>query len=213
MLRALLNALLAWSCFRHLLAHAKHIIHAAKVDLLIPQVGGNARATNYDYTKGDLPELIDITIESPGGIGGWGLTSKAPCWPRFKSKISETAFKDGCQALCQCCRRASEVCCRQASCGGHSSHEHAPRLGSLRDVTAGCLWNVERGLAPRSTCRRRWRQASTSSALKVVKVEATQETLPQAGHAAGIIQVHQGFRQVCGHRCYCNSSRQARISG
>eukprot|EP00429_Kryptoperidinium_foliaceum_P094991 CAMPEP_0176197954 /NCGR_PEP_ID=MMETSP0121_2-20121125/7806_1 /TAXON_ID=160619 /ORGANISM="Kryptoperidinium foliaceum, Strain CCMP 1326" /LENGTH=346 /DNA_ID=CAMNT_0017536795 /DNA_START=62 /DNA_END=1102 /DNA_ORIENTATION=+ len=33
------------------------------VDLLIPQVGGNARKTNYDYTKGELPELIDITIE------------------------------------------------------------------------------------------------------------------------------------------------------
>eukprot|EP00929_Paragymnodinium_shiwhaense_P067908 TRINITY_DN34138_c0_g1_i1.p1 TRINITY_DN34138_c0_g1~~TRINITY_DN34138_c0_g1_i1.p1 ORF type:complete len:314 (+),score=84.02 TRINITY_DN34138_c0_g1_i1:461-1402(+) len=34
------------------------------VDLLLPQVGGNARKTNYDYTHGDLPELIDITIES-----------------------------------------------------------------------------------------------------------------------------------------------------
>lgn len=33
------------------------------VDLLIPQVGGNARATNYDYSKGKLPELIDIIIE------------------------------------------------------------------------------------------------------------------------------------------------------
>mmetsp|Transcript_14476 Transcript_14476/g.36618 ORF Transcript_14476/g.36618 Transcript_14476/m.36618 type:complete len:368 (-) Transcript_14476:210-1313(-) len=33
------------------------------VDLLLPQVGGGARKTNYDYTKGDLPELIDITIE------------------------------------------------------------------------------------------------------------------------------------------------------
>lgn len=33
------------------------------VDLLLPQVGSGARATNYDYTKGDLPELIDITIE------------------------------------------------------------------------------------------------------------------------------------------------------
>ena len=31
---------------------------------MIPQVGGDARATNYDYTGGDLPELIDITIES-----------------------------------------------------------------------------------------------------------------------------------------------------
>ncbi|KAF1812062.1 oxidoreductase [Eremomyces bilateralis CBS 781.70] len=34
------------------------------VDLLLPQVGGNARKTNYDYTKGKLDELIDITIES-----------------------------------------------------------------------------------------------------------------------------------------------------
>lgn len=32
------------------------------VDLLLPQVGGSARATNYDYTKGHLPELIDIII-------------------------------------------------------------------------------------------------------------------------------------------------------
>lgn len=34
------------------------------VDLLIPQVGGNARKTNYDYTKGQLPELVDIIIKS-----------------------------------------------------------------------------------------------------------------------------------------------------
>eukprot|EP00756_Hemistasia_phaeocysticola_P009368 Hpha_TRINITY_DN14869_c5_g10::TRINITY_DN14869_c5_g10_i1::g.169619::m.169619 len=33
------------------------------VDLLLPQVGGNARKTNYDYTKGKLPELVDIIIE------------------------------------------------------------------------------------------------------------------------------------------------------
>ncbi|KDQ19571.1 hypothetical protein BOTBODRAFT_170647 [Botryobasidium botryosum FD-172 SS1] len=33
------------------------------VDLLIPQVGGSARKTNYDYTKGQLPELIDVIIE------------------------------------------------------------------------------------------------------------------------------------------------------
>lgn len=32
------------------------------VDLLLPQVGGSARKTNYDYTDGKLPELIDIII-------------------------------------------------------------------------------------------------------------------------------------------------------
>jgi len=34
------------------------------VDLLLPQVGGNARKTNYDYTEGNLPELIDIICAS-----------------------------------------------------------------------------------------------------------------------------------------------------
>jgi NAD(P)H-dependent flavin oxidoreductase YrpB (nitropropane dioxygenase family) len=33
------------------------------VDLLLPQVGGNARKTNSDYTKGQLGELIDIIIQ------------------------------------------------------------------------------------------------------------------------------------------------------
>jgi NAD(P)H-dependent flavin oxidoreductase YrpB (nitropropane dioxygenase family) len=33
------------------------------VDLLLPKVGGGARKTNHDYTKGTLPELIDIIIE------------------------------------------------------------------------------------------------------------------------------------------------------
>jgi NAD(P)H-dependent flavin oxidoreductase YrpB (nitropropane dioxygenase family) len=34
------------------------------VDLLLPQVGGSARKTNYDYTKGKLNALIDVVIES-----------------------------------------------------------------------------------------------------------------------------------------------------
>ncbi|KAJ2955954.1 hypothetical protein NUW54_g14697 [Trametes sanguinea] len=33
------------------------------VDLLIPQVGGNARKTNYDYSKGQLPQLTDVIIK------------------------------------------------------------------------------------------------------------------------------------------------------
>lgn len=34
------------------------------IDLALPQLGGNARKTNHDYTGGKLEELIDITIES-----------------------------------------------------------------------------------------------------------------------------------------------------
>ncbi|KAI0306770.1 2-nitropropane dioxygenase [Multifurca ochricompacta] len=33
------------------------------IDLAIPQIGGGARKTNYDYTKGHLSELTDIMIE------------------------------------------------------------------------------------------------------------------------------------------------------
>ncbi|KAL6402043.1 FMN-dependent 2-nitropropane dioxygenase [Ilyonectria robusta] len=34
------------------------------VDLALPQLGGNARKTNHDYTGGKLDELVDIIIES-----------------------------------------------------------------------------------------------------------------------------------------------------
>lgn len=38
------------------------------VDLAIPQIGGNARKTNHDYTHGHLPELIDIIVEEKAAI-------------------------------------------------------------------------------------------------------------------------------------------------
>lgn len=34
------------------------------IDLALPQVGGNARKTNHDYTNGKLDELVDLIIES-----------------------------------------------------------------------------------------------------------------------------------------------------
>lgn len=34
------------------------------VDLLLPQIGGSARKTNYDYTHGHLDELIDVIIQN-----------------------------------------------------------------------------------------------------------------------------------------------------
>merc|ERR1719183_2812119 len=38
------------------------------VDLAIPQVGGNARKTNHDYTGGHLAELIDIIVAEKATI-------------------------------------------------------------------------------------------------------------------------------------------------
>ncbi|KAJ6187278.1 hypothetical protein N7519_002186 [Penicillium mononematosum] len=56
------------SMLRELLAEVKEHLKDPSlpfgVDLLLPQVGGSARKTNRDYTKGQLDELIDIIIES-----------------------------------------------------------------------------------------------------------------------------------------------------
>ncbi|KAH0830381.1 2-nitropropane dioxygenase [Lanmaoa asiatica] len=38
------------------------------VDLLLPQIGGNARKTNYDYTNGQLDELLDVIIDSKAAL-------------------------------------------------------------------------------------------------------------------------------------------------
>ncbi|KAL2421192.1 hypothetical protein ABEF95_005627 [Exophiala dermatitidis] len=38
------------------------------VDLALPQVGGNARKTNHDYTHGQLDELIEVTIRNKAKI-------------------------------------------------------------------------------------------------------------------------------------------------
>ncbi|CAM1507905.1 Fc.00g047530.m01.CDS01 [Cosmosporella sp. VM-42] len=34
------------------------------IDLALPQIGGNARKTNHDYTGGKLEELVDIVVDS-----------------------------------------------------------------------------------------------------------------------------------------------------
>jgi NAD(P)H-dependent flavin oxidoreductase YrpB (nitropropane dioxygenase family) len=38
------------------------------IDLLLPKVGEGARKTNYDYTDGNLPELIDIICSSGASL-------------------------------------------------------------------------------------------------------------------------------------------------
>lgn len=38
------------------------------VDLLIPQVGGSARKTNYDYQHGQLPELTEVIIRNKAAL-------------------------------------------------------------------------------------------------------------------------------------------------
>jgi len=52
---------------RKMIEELKALLHDKTnfgVDLLFPQLGGSARKTNKDYTKGTMPELIDIVCES-----------------------------------------------------------------------------------------------------------------------------------------------------
>ena len=51
------------------------------VDLLLPQVGGNARKTSYDYTGGTLFELLDVIIEEGASlfVSAVGVPPVAAC--------------------------------------------------------------------------------------------------------------------------------------
>ena len=54
------------SVLRKVIRKTKSLLHPGRpfgVDLLLPKVGGSARATNTDYTKGKLGALIDVIIE------------------------------------------------------------------------------------------------------------------------------------------------------
>ncbi|CAI7652828.1 hypothetical protein PCG10_006528 [Penicillium crustosum] len=57
---------------REQIAELKSYLHNKNapfgVDLLLPQVGGSARKTNYDYTKGKLGELVDIIIQEKASL-------------------------------------------------------------------------------------------------------------------------------------------------
>ena len=58
---------------RKQIAEVKEYLHDKRnpkfgVDLAIPQLGGSARKTNYDYTHGHLDELIDIIVEEGASL-------------------------------------------------------------------------------------------------------------------------------------------------
>eukprot|EP00913_Durusdinium_trenchii_P006948 g6535.t1 len=56
------------------------------VDLLIPKLGGTARATNKDYTHGALPEMVDIMIQE--GLATGLLVRHAPNFPYAEAKAT-----------------------------------------------------------------------------------------------------------------------------
>ena len=93
------------------------------VDLLLPQVGGSARKTNKDYTKGQLPELIDIIIEE----GTTLFVSAVGIPPKWAvDKLHEAGVY--CMNMCGAVKHVDKslavgvdiVCCQGGEGGGHT---------------------------------------------------------------------------------------------
>eukprot|EP00924_Labyrinthula_sp_SR-Ha-C_P006625 maker-scaffold_29-snap-gene-0.50-mRNA-1 protein AED:0.00 eAED:0.00 QI:267/1/1/1/1/1/2/339/356 len=93
------------------------------VDLLLPKVGGGARATNTDYTKGQLPELIDVIIESGAKlfVSAVGVPPKWAVEKLHKHGI----LVQNMVGHVKHCKKALEVgvdilCCQGGEGGGHT---------------------------------------------------------------------------------------------
>mmetsp|Transcript_1544 Transcript_1544/g.2353 ORF Transcript_1544/g.2353 Transcript_1544/m.2353 type:complete len:276 (-) Transcript_1544:493-1320(-) len=93
------------------------------VDLLLPKVGEGARKTNYDYTKGQLPELIDIIIESGAKlfVSAVGIPPK---WAVDKLHQNGVFYMNMCGHVKHVPKSiavgADIVCCQGGEGGGHT---------------------------------------------------------------------------------------------
>ncbi|KKY20942.1 putative 2-nitropropane dioxygenase [Phaeomoniella chlamydospora] len=90
------------------------------VDLLIPQVGGSARKTNYDYTKGKLNELVDIIIESGAKlfVSAVGVPPKAVVEKLHKAGILYMNMIGHPKHVQKCLDIGVDIICAQGGEGG-----------------------------------------------------------------------------------------------
>ncbi|ORY63058.1 2-nitropropane dioxygenase [Pseudomassariella vexata] len=90
------------------------------IDLLLPQVGGNARKTNYDYTKGKLNDLIDIIIESGAKlfVSAVGVPPKAVVEKLHKHGILYMNMVGHPKHVKKCLDIGCDIICAQGGEGG-----------------------------------------------------------------------------------------------
>lgn len=90
------------------------------VDLLIPQVGGSARKTNYDYTKGKLNELIDIIIESGAKlfVSAVGVPPQEAVDKLHKHGVLYMNMIGHPKHVAKCLERGVDIICAQGGEGG-----------------------------------------------------------------------------------------------
>ncbi|KAF2790337.1 2-nitropropane dioxygenase [Melanomma pulvis-pyrius CBS 109.77] len=93
------------------------------VDLLLPQVGEGARKTNYDYTKGNLGELLDIVIES-GAKLFVSAVGVPPVWAIEKLHKGGVLYMNMVghpKHVHKACRAGADLICAQGGeAGGHT---------------------------------------------------------------------------------------------
>lgn len=90
------------------------------VDLLLPQVGGSARKTNYDYTKGKLNELVDIVIESKAAVfvSAVGVPPKAVVERLHKAGIPYMNMIGHPKHVAKAIDAGADIICAQGGEGG-----------------------------------------------------------------------------------------------
>ncbi|KAA8892902.1 2-nitropropane dioxygenase [Sphaerosporella brunnea] len=90
------------------------------VDLLLPKVGTGARATNYDYTKGKLSELIDIIIESGAAlfVSAVGIPPKQVVDRLHKAGIAYMNMIGHPKHVAKCIEAGVDIICAQGGEGG-----------------------------------------------------------------------------------------------
>ncbi|KAG8531729.1 uncharacterized protein KY384_003361 [Bacidia gigantensis] len=90
------------------------------VDLLIPQVGGNARKTNYDYTKGKLDELVTIIIDSGAKlfVSAVGVPPQNVVDRLHKAGILYMNMIGHPKHVPKCLERGADLICAQGGEGG-----------------------------------------------------------------------------------------------
>ncbi|KAI9824062.1 MAG: hypothetical protein M1832_002130 [Thelocarpon impressellum] len=90
------------------------------VDLLIPQVGGSARKTNYDYTKGKLDELVTIIIEEGASlfVSAVGVPPKPVVERLHKAGVLYMNMIGHPKHVAKCIEVGADMICAQGGEGG-----------------------------------------------------------------------------------------------
>lgn len=100
------------------------------IDLLLPKVGEGARKTNYDYTKGQLPELIDIIIESGAKlfVSAVGVPPKWAVDKLHHAKIPVMNMIGSPKHVAKCLEVGVDIICAQGGEGGGHTGDVATSL-------------------------------------------------------------------------------------